>query len=48
MQRDNFVAKICEIATKFLYLVSKLHLDFFSINFEPCDDYNIFNTKENL
>ena len=35
MQRDDFEAKICGIATKFSYLVANLRLDFF-VNFEPC------------
>ena len=35
MQRNDFVTKICEIATKFSYPVAKLRLDFF-VNFEPC------------
>ena len=28
MQRDKFATKMCKIATKFLYLVTKLCLDF--------------------
>ena len=34
MQLDDFVTKICKIATKFSYLVAKLQLDFF-VNFKP-------------
>ena len=30
MQHDDFVTKICEIVTKFLYAVAKLQLDFFA------------------
>ena len=33
MQRGDFATKICEIATKFSYLVAKLRLYFF-VNFE--------------
>ena len=35
MQRGDFATKICEIATKFLYLIA--NATGFFVNFEPCN-----------